>query len=68
MGENSNTENAPKKGWFKGLEAEFKKIIWPDKKSLGRQTAAVVAISIVLGVIISILDALIKLGVDFLVR
>lgn len=68
MGENANAENAPKKSWYKGLKTEFNKIIWPDKKSLGRQTTAVVAISIVLGLIISLLDAIIKYGVDFLVK
>jgi preprotein translocase subunit SecE len=68
MGENANAENAPKKDWYKGLKTEFNKIIWPDKKSLGRQTTAVVAISIVLGLVISLLDAIIKYGVDFLVK
>ena len=41
MGE-TKTEKASKTSWFTGLKAEFDKIIWPDKKSLTRQTAAVV--------------------------
>lgn len=61
------TEKAPKKSWFKGLKAEFKKIIWPDKKSLTRQTIAVVATSVALGIIIKILDIIITYGIDFLV-
>jgi preprotein translocase subunit SecE len=68
MGENANAENAPKKSWYKGLKVEFNKIIWPDKKSLGKQSTAVVAISIVLGLIISLLDTIIKYGIDFLVK
>jgi preprotein translocase subunit SecE len=68
MGENVNTENAPKRNWYKGLKAEFYKIIWPDQKSLVKQSTAVVAISIILGLIISLLDAVIKYGVDFLVK
>ncbi|MCI8300733.1 MAG: preprotein translocase subunit SecE [Lachnospiraceae bacterium] len=67
MGE-SKTEKAPKTSWFTGLKAEFDKIIWPDKKSLSRQTAAVVAVSIVLGLIIAVLDVFIKYGVDTLVN
>lgn len=67
MGE-TNTEKAPKTSWFTGLKAEFDKIIWPDKKSLGRQTAAVVAVSIILGLIIAVLDVIIKYGVDILVN
>ncbi|OYO76184.1 protein translocase subunit secE/sec61 gamma [Lachnotalea glycerini] len=68
MGENVSVENAPKKSWYKGLKAEFNKIIWPDQKSLVKQTTAVVAISIILGLIISMLDAVIKYGIDFLVK
>ena len=67
MGE-TNTEKASKKSWFTGLKAEFSKIIWPDKKSVGKQTAAVVAVSIILGLIISVLDVLVKYGVDILVN
>ena len=29
-----------KKSWFKGLKAEFSKIIWPDQKSLTKETIA----------------------------
>ena len=61
------TEKAPKKSWFKGLKAEFKKIIWPDKKTLTRQTIAVVATSVALGLMIKILDIIITYGIDFLV-
>ena len=31
MGETGNTAKAPKKSFWKGLKAEYKKIIWPDK-------------------------------------
>ncbi|SCP97824.1 preprotein translocase subunit SecE [Anaerobium acetethylicum] len=68
MGETVVAEKAPKKSWFKGLKAEFKKISWPDKKSLGKQTTAVVVVSIFLGVIISVIDLIVKYGVEFLVK
>ena len=68
MSETTNaTEKAPKKSWFKGLKAEFKKIIWPDKDSLVKQSAAVVVITIVLGTVIALLDTVIKYGVDFII-
>ena len=60
-------EKAPKKSWFKGLKAEYKKIIWPDKKSLTKQTAAVVVTSIVLGIIIKVLDVIMTYGVAALI-
>ena len=68
MSETTNaTEKSPKKSWFKGLKAEFKKIIWPDKDSLVKQSAAVVVITIVLGTVIALLDTVIKYGVDFII-
>ena len=60
-------EKAQKKNWFKGLSSEFKKIIWPDKVTLAKQTAAVVSVSVVLGVIIAIIDFVAQYGIDFLI-
>lgn len=68
MAENAKLEKAPKTSWFEGLKAEFKKIVWPDKESLVKQTAAVIAVSVVAGLIISIMDMFIQYGVDFLVK
>ncbi len=68
MGQTENTKSAPKTSWFTGLKAEFKKIIWPDKQSLARQTTAVVVSSVVVGLIIALLDTLIQYGVNFLVN
>lgn len=62
------TEKSLKKSWFDGLKAEFRKIIWPDRKSLVKETSAVVAVSIVLGIIIALLDFIFKYGVDILVN
>ncbi len=52
--------------FFKGVQTEFKKIIWPDKQSLGKQSVAVVVISVVLGAVIAALDFLIQWGVNFI--
>ena len=57
-----------KKSWFKGLKAEFKKIVWPDQKSLTKETAAVVIVSVVVGVIISVVDLIARFGIEFLVK
>jgi len=53
-------EKKKKKSWFKGLKAEFKKITWPDRKTLVKQTIAVLTCSVLLGAIIAIIDALIQ--------
>ena len=49
-------------------KAEFKKIIWPDRKSLTKETVAVVAASVLLGVIIAIVDFIARIGIEFLVK
>lgn len=65
MGE-ASTQGKIKKHWFKGLLVEFKKIIWPDKKSVAKQTMAVVIICIILGSFISVLDRGVQFGVEFI--
>ena len=65
--EKPRTKLLRKRAFLAGLSAEFKKIIWPDNKSLARQTAAVVAVSVVMGLVIALLDFVIQYGVDFLV-
>ena len=62
------TEKTQKKSWFKGLQAEFKKVIWPDKNALVKQTTAVVTVSVLLGVIITVIDTIVKYGIDLLVK
>ncbi len=57
---------AAKPDFFKGVKVEFKKISWPDKDSLMKQSVAVVCISVVLGAVIAVLDFLMQYGVDFL--
>ena len=70
MGDSVKTEKTPKKdkkpSFFKGVKAEFKKISWPDKSKLFKQSVAVVCISVVLGLVISVLDTIIQYGVNFL--
>ena len=61
-------EKAQKKSWFKGLKAEFKRVIWPDKNTLAKQTTAVVSVSVLLGALIAVIDAILKYGIDFLVK
>ena len=62
MGDTVNNEGAQKKG----LKTEFKKIVWPDQETVTKQTIAVLAVSIALGLIIAILDLIIKFGLSFI--
>ncbi len=68
MGSSSNEEKVPKPKFFVGVKAEFKKISWPDKEMLLKQSVAVAAVSIVMGGIIAILDMILQYAIDFLVK
>ena len=67
MGDSAKSDKISKtvKFW-NGVKAEFRKITWPDKDSLLKQSIAVVVISVVVGIIITILDFALQYGVDFL--
>lgn len=78
MGENEKKSNAPKDsekknvfqkiaGFFRGVSAEFGKIIWPSKEQFIKETSVAVVVSVVLCLIIAILDAIMRFGVGLLV-
>ena len=50
-------KNVKKTSFFTGVKAEFKKIAWPSRSTLLKQTGLVTLISIVLGVLISVVDS-----------
>ena len=61
-------EEAKKKtSTWKTLKAEVKNIIWTDKKTTGKQTVAVITLSICIGLIVGLLDMVIKYLVGFIV-
>lgn len=68
MGETAKQEKTKKKGFFKGLKAEFKRIIWPDQTTVKKQTIAVVISSIALSLIIAVLDYGIKFGFGLVLK
>ena len=59
-----------KKGtsWFQSLKSEFKKIIWPNKDRLTKETSVVVVVSIILGILIAILDMVLKYGIQLIIK
>jgi len=66
MGDVANTpaEKTEKNGFFKSVKAEYKKIVWPNKESLLKQSVSVIVASIVLGAVIALLD----LGIQYAIH
>ena len=52
----SKKEKKDKKHFLKDVKAEMKKVIWPTKKQLINNTVAVIAIVLVIGIIVFLLD------------
>ena len=46
--------------------AEFKRIIWPSRETLLKETVTVIVVSLILGVIIYLLDTGFQIGYDSL--
>ena len=61
-----SAEKTKKQGFFKNVRIEFKKISWPDRKTMFKQSVAVVAISVVMGVVIALIDYVAKYGVNLI--
>ena len=67
MGETNNSQNQSKPvSFFEGVKAEFKKVIWPDKMEIVKQTITVSVVSIVLGLLIALIDTIVQYGINFL--
>ena len=56
MGETTKTQ---KTSWFKGMKAEFKKIVWPSRKEVGKNTVTVIVTSLIIGAVIFCMDTVI---------
>lgn len=61
-------EKKVKKNWFKGLKSEFKKIIWTDKKTLVKQIIAVVVISVIMCILITLVDSVVLEFVNLIIK
>ena len=64
MEKKKKNEQAGKKSFVKGMKAEYRKIVWPSKDTVTKQTIAVLVSTIALGVVITVLDLVIRLGLD----
>ena len=55
------------KTWWKGLKSEFSKIIWLNRKTVIKQTVIVIVVTIIVGVLITIIDFYSQLGLKQIV-
>lgn len=54
------TERKSKKGFFKGIKSEFKKIVWPTKKETINATLVTIVTLIAVSALIKIIDMILR--------
>ena len=64
---NATNETTKKRKWMDAIKAKFKRIIWPTKEEAARRSAVVLAVSVLLGVIIAVLDRVLLLLTDVII-
>ena len=55
---NENESTSFQRSYFDELKGEFRKIVWPDRKLLGKQSVAV---------IIALIDWVFQIGLSFII-
>jgi len=53
--------------FFRSVKRRFRKIIWPTKEDVTKQTGVVIAVTVVLGAIIAILDKVLLQVIDLII-
>ncbi|MBQ8956739.1 MAG: preprotein translocase subunit SecE [Lachnospiraceae bacterium] len=54
--------------FWKGVKAEFSKIIWPTTETLTKQSIAVVTITVITAALIAVIDRGLQYGINFVIR
>lgn len=53
-----------KVNFFQNVKSEFRKIIWPQKNALTKESVAVIVTTVILGGVVAVLD----LGIQYLIK
>jgi preprotein translocase subunit SecE len=57
MADNNTKAAGKKESFFSGVKKEWSKIIWLTKEDIIKQTSLVVVMSLIMGVIITVIDS-----------
>ena len=63
-----STKKEKKPNFFHGVKREFKKITWPSRNDVIKQTLLVTVITVVCSALIAGIDFLAKTGIDKLIN
>ena len=54
--------------FFKEVKSELKKVTWPSKKQVTKNTLVVIAAVVLIGIVIWVLDLLFSLGLGIFIK
>ncbi len=54
--------------FFKEVKSEMKKVVWPSRKQVVKNTLVVIAAVVIIGIIIFALDTVFGFGLDKLIK
>jgi len=57
-----------KDGFFPGVKAEFGKIVWPGRQLLIKGSAVVIVSTVILGLLITAIDLIIRSGLELIIK
>ena len=63
-----NNKMTPQPGFVTDIVEELKKVTWPTRKETVRLTTVVIAISLIIGFYIGIIDVLLAKGLEVLTK
>ena len=64
--EKKSAKKEKKPSFFKGLKKASKKIVFADMETVAKETVPVLIMSIFIGVVIAVLDFVMKFGLSFI--
>ena len=64
----AETKKKDRGQWFREMKSELKKVIWPDKKTVLKNTGTVLLCSLVIGACIWIFDFVAVSAVDLILH
>ena len=56
------------KKWFRELRSETKKVVWPNRSQVTKNTIIVISTVLIIGIFIWVLDFILNFGVQFLIK
>jgi preprotein translocase subunit SecE len=68
MADEKKVEKKDRGRWFREMRSELKKVVWPDGKTTMKNTLTVLAVSLAIGVVIWVFDAVAINAVSFLIN